>query len=77
MQKKNQECASKLIHEFSSTSDIQPVCYVISKTFLKVTILMYQHKLWTHDKKKSILAHGPEVYVKFIDMTIKKIVTYV
>lgn len=38
---------------------------------------MYQHKLWTHDKKKSILAHGPGVYVTFIDMTIKKIVTYV
>lgn len=31
---------------------------------------MYQHKLWTHEKKKSILAHGPEVYVTFIDMTI-------
>lgn len=27
------KCASELIHDFSSTSDIQPVCYVISKHF--------------------------------------------
>lgn len=35
---------------------------------------MYQHKFRTHDKRKNILARGPEVHVTLIDITTHKTV---
>lgn len=70
----NQECARTLINDSSSTSDIQPVCYVLSKTLFNITIVMYQHKFRTHDKRKSILARCPEVHVTLIYITTHKTV---